>query len=72
MVVHEKIRNTYFWNKFTFEKIDFELLLNTHELDYVRRITILENKASNETDLFHIFDLFSHVQSARPRLYHQY
>lgn len=36
------------------------------------KVDFLENEASNEKNVFHIFDLFFYVQSPSPRLYHQY
>lgn len=35
-------------------------------------VDFLENEASNEKNVFHIFHLFFYVQSPSPRLYHRY
>lgn len=36
------------------------------------KVDFPENEASNEKNVFHVFDLFFHVQSPSPQLYHQY
>lgn len=36
------------------------------------KVDSLENEASNEKNVFQVFDLFFHVQSPSPRLYHRY
>lgn len=54
------------------------MFTSNHEMVKRRRsrpkfkVDFLENEASNEKNVFHIFDLFFHVQSPSPRLYHQY